>query len=269
MLNKIYKEDLNYKNINYVRKKIKFNKIYNSNQKRILSYSINLANLTKKSKVLEIGCGLALFHNIHPNYIGIDRNPNFYKLTKKLYKKKINLLVADATKIPIKDEIDFIFSFATLEHIKKPELVLNEIHRLLKKNGILLPFPAWNCRKYTVQKLQFRSYKELKFTLKISKFFIPLQNNLLFRAVLKLPYRIYDEFIYLFKKNIKFRYSRLYPAYNLWGKYSSVADDDAVVNMDAHSAIIYFLSRGYKCITHRNFLGRLFCRGSFVILKKI
>ena len=269
MLNKIYREDQVHTNISAVKKKIRINKIYNSNQKRILRYSINLANLTKKSKVLEIGCGLALFHNIHPNYIGIDRNPNFYKLAKKLYKKKINFLVSDVTKIPIQDEIDFIFSFATLEHIKKPELVFNEIHRLLKKNGILLLFPAWNCRKYTVQKLQFRSYKELKFTLKISKFFIPLQNNLLFRAMLKLPYRIYDEFICFFKKNIKFRYSRLYPAYNLWGKYPSVADDDAVVNMDAHSAIIYFLSRGYKCITHRSFLGRLFCRGSFVILKKI
>jgi len=146
---------------------------------------------------------------------------------------------------------------------------LNEINRLLKKNGILLLAPAWNCRKYTVQKLQYRNYKELKFILKISKFFIPLQNNLLFRAMIKLPYRIYDEFIGLFKKNIKFRYSRLYPAYNLWGKYPSKADDDAVVSMDAHSAIVYFISRGYKCITHGNLLKRLFCRGSFLIFKKM
>ena len=55
---------------------------------------------------------------------------------------------------------------------------------------------------------------------------------------------------------------------NLWNKYPSVADDDAVVSMDAHSAIIYFISRGYKCITHKNFLARFFCRGSFIIFKK-
>ena len=48
MLNKIYKEDLNYNNINYVRKKIKLNKIYNLNQKKILDYSISFANLKKK-----------------------------------------------------------------------------------------------------------------------------------------------------------------------------------------------------------------------------
>ena len=37
-------------------------------------------------------------------------------------------------------------------------------------------------------------------SLKISKFLIPLQNNFLFRAMLKLPYRILDEFLYLIKK---------------------------------------------------------------------
>ena len=269
MLNKIYKEDLNFNELNYVKKKNKSNRIYNLKQKKILDYYIGFSNLTKNSKVLEIGCSFALFHNIHRNYIGIDRNPKFFKLARKLYKKKIRLIVADAIKIPIKEQIDFIFSFATIEHIKRPDLVFNEIHRLLKKNGILLLAPAWNCRNYTVQKLEYRNYKELNFSLRISKFFIPLQNNLLFRAMLKLPIRIYDEFIYLLGKKIKFRYSRIYPAYNLWDKYPSIADDDAVVNMDAHSAIMHFISRGYKCITHRNFIARFFCRGSFVVFKKL
>jgi len=269
MLNRIYKEDLNYNNLNFVKKKIKLNKIYNSKQKKILDNFIRIAKLTEQSKLLEIGCSFALFHNIHPNYIGIDINPKFFKIAKKLYRKKINLICADATKIPFNYLVDFIFSFATIEHIKRPDLVFNEIDRVLKKEGMLLLAPAWNCRKYTVQKLQYRNYNELSTTLKISKFLIPLQNNFLFRAMLKLPYRIQDEFLYLNKKKIKFRYSRLYPAYNLWGKYPSIADDDAVVNMDARSAIIYFLSRGYKCISHKNFLERFFCRGNLVALKKI
>ena len=68
---------------------------------------------------------------------------------------------------------------------------------------------------------------------------------------------------------MSFRYTRLYPDYRLWGKYPTAADDDAVVDMDAHSAIIYFLSRGYKCVTHDNFFKRFFCRGSHVVLKKV
>ncbi len=252
-----------------MQKKIKQNKIYNKKQKYILDNFIRLSKLTSQSKVLEIGCSFALFHNIHRNYIGIDINPRFFKIAEKLYRKKINLICADATKLPFKYLFDFIFSFATIEHIKRPDLCFNEIDRVLKKNGMLLLAPAWNCRKYTVQKLQYRNYHELDIGLKISKFLIPLQNNLLFRAMLKLPYRIFYEFLYLTKKKIKFRYSRLYPAYNLWGKYPPIADDDAVVNMHAHSAIIYFLSRGYKCISNRNFLERFFCKGSFVVLKKM
>jgi protein-L-isoaspartate O-methyltransferase len=89
MLNKIYRENFYDTDISAVRKKIRINKIYNSNQKKVLNYCINLEYLTKKSKVLEIGCGLALFHNIHPNYMGIDINPKFYRLAQKLYKKKL------------------------------------------------------------------------------------------------------------------------------------------------------------------------------------
>ena len=139
----------------------------------------------------------------------------------------------------------------------------------MKKNGVVLLAPAWNCRKYTVQKLQFRNYKDLNISLKISKFLIPLQNNLLYRAALRFPFRVIDELMNLFKKKIKFRYSRLYPSYNLWGKYPSYTDDDAVVNMDAHSAIIHFISKGYKCVSHKNFIERFFCRGSFVTLIKL
>ena len=47
MLNKIYKEDLNYNNTNYVRKKIKLNKIYNLNQKKIRLSSDQLEYIKK------------------------------------------------------------------------------------------------------------------------------------------------------------------------------------------------------------------------------
>ena len=269
MLKKIYKEDLHYKNLNYLKKKIKGNKSYNSKQRKVLINTAKIAKLNKKSKVLEIGCGFALFNNLFSNYIGVEINPKLIKFAKKIHKKKPNLICADATKIPITQKVDFIYSFAALEHIERPDLVFNEIDRILKKNGVVLLAPAWNCRKYTVQKLQFRNYKDLNISLKISKFLIPLQNNLLYRAALRFPFRVIDELMNLFKKKIKFRYSRLYPSYNLWGKYPSYTDDDAVVNMDAHSAIIHFISKGYKCVSHKNFIERFFCRGSFVTLIKL
>lgn len=264
-----YKESLYFNDIKSINNKIKQNKIYNQNQKKILDYSLKFAKLNNQSKILEIGCGFLLYHNVHPNYIGLDKNPLILKVAKNFIKKKLNLIVGSATRIPLKkNQIDFIFSFATLEHIERPDLALNEMDRVLKKGLFLLLAPAWNCRKYTVQKLQFRRYKDLSIVLKISKFFIPLQNNFLFRGILKLPYRIWDEFKYLIKKKVKFRYTRMYPSYQLWNKYPSIADDNAVASMDSHSAIMFFISRGYDCISHKSFIQRFFCRGSFVLLKK-
>jgi ubiquinone/menaquinone biosynthesis C-methylase UbiE len=268
VLNKVYKE--NFFDYEWAKKKFnqKDNYFYNNN---LILQSVLAKNyINKKSKILEIGCGLALHSTMLPNYIGIDISANIIRLAKKVHKKKLKLIVCSATKIPIRNSyVDFIFSFATLEHVKRPDIVFKEIDRILKKNSILLLAPAWNCRKYIVQKLVQRSYKDLNIYLKISKFFIFLQNNFIYRAFLKLPLRIYDEFLYFRSKKIKFRYSRLYPSYNLWKKYPPIADDDAVISADAHSAILYFISRGYKCISHKNFLTRLFCKGDPILLKKI
>ena len=44
MLNKIYKEDLHYKNLNYLKKKIKGNKSYNSKQRKVLIKLLKLQN---------------------------------------------------------------------------------------------------------------------------------------------------------------------------------------------------------------------------------
>ena len=109
MLKKIYKEDLHYKNLNYLKKKIKGNKSYNSKQRKVLINTAKIAKLNKKSKVLEIGCGFALFNNLFSNYIGVEINPKLIKFAKKIHKKKPNLICADATKIPITQKVEFIY----------------------------------------------------------------------------------------------------------------------------------------------------------------
>lgn len=45
----------------------------------------------------------------------------------------------DAINLGFKDEFfDIILSYGTIEHIKKPEISLKEIHRVLKKQGLFL-----------------------------------------------------------------------------------------------------------------------------------
>jgi hypothetical protein len=70
------------------------------------------------------------------------------------------------------------------------------------------------------------------------------------------------------KQNIPLDYKPLQPDFKLWEKYPHISDDDAFVSMDAHAAITYFSSRGWKIISHPSFINRLFCRGDEVVIQK-
>lgn len=50
-------------------------------------------------------------------------------------------LTCDITSIPLKtNSVDIVFNLAVLEHIPDPELVVNEIFRILKKGGVVYSF---------------------------------------------------------------------------------------------------------------------------------
>ncbi len=50
-------------------------------------------------------------------------------------------IVCDIENLPFKENsIDIVFNIAVLEHVKNPEKVVNEINRVLKKNGIIISF---------------------------------------------------------------------------------------------------------------------------------
>jgi len=94
----------------------------------------------KGNIILDIGCGtkpyLYLFSEIKKEYIGIDLN-NQYNPD----------IVCNADKLPFKNEtFDIVFSSQVLEHVEKPEQVINEIYRTLKYQGIVLlsTHGVWN-----------------------------------------------------------------------------------------------------------------------------
>ena len=111
--------------------------------------------LTRDSKILIIGGGM----------IGSGMN-NFIKTNKSnivsfdLYNSPNVNFIADAHSIPIKDEIfDLVIIQAVLEHVVNTKLVVSEIERVLKVNGIVYaetPFlqhvheGAYDFTRYTV-----------------------------------------------------------------------------------------------------------------------
>jgi len=94
--------------------------------------------------VLDIGSGrggyASRFRKEGAKVIALD-------IIKDLFQnvKGVNFILGDATQMPLKSEkFDFIFCSSIIEHIRKPEMLVSEIKRVLKKNGICyLSFPPF------------------------------------------------------------------------------------------------------------------------------
>ena len=119
------------------------------------------------------------------NYVGIDYSRTAVEIGKPIYGSKIKLLQADARKPPFNNSSkDFVFSINMLEHIPEPQLALDELIRVTRPGGLVYLDLSYNCRIYTVKKLQYRKYSELVFLDRIEKLLIPLLNNFLFERFL-------------------------------------------------------------------------------------
>ena len=90
------------------------------------------------SKVLEIGCGdgfsLDWLRKLKFDCYGVDINPE--KIETARQHGHNNVYCIDAIDLPFEDNsFDVVYSRHTLEHILKPEPMLQEIHRVLNSLG--------------------------------------------------------------------------------------------------------------------------------------
>jgi len=98
-----------------------------------------------KSKVLDYGCGIGLslyyLSKFYKDITGIDVDPQNIQIAKKQFRKincKAKLRLYDGKKLPYPDNtFDLIISMEVWEHVENPDLMLAEIKRVLKSDGIL------------------------------------------------------------------------------------------------------------------------------------
>ena len=144
--------------------------------------------LKPNSKFLDLGCGegrhcFGAYMSEEIDVFGFDMSlsdvgkakENFDQFNENTSTKSCNFGVADAKKLPFKDNtFDFIICSEVLEHIIDYQSALSEIKRILKPEGKLavsVPkfFPEWICWKLSIDyqntpggHVRIFKFKELK-----------------------------------------------------------------------------------------------------------
>lgn len=108
----------------------------------IIENALEIEN--KKSKTgLDIGCGSGVITRFisryFKNFIGVDISRNAIDHCNKMKGENEEYICSNAERIPIEDEsIDLVICSELIEHIKEYDRMLDEIYRVLKKEGVLL-----------------------------------------------------------------------------------------------------------------------------------
>lgn len=211
--------------------------------------------------IIELGCGRGALAAVSDAYAGVDLSLPALVSATHIGRRAC----ADIQRLPVASQsVACIFSWAVLEHVPNPEQVLGEIERVLQPRGVALLAPAWHCRSWASEGLEFRGYEELTPQQRIRKALIPLRNTIVWRALFEIPRRLAREIRGHRGRPVPFDYIRLQP--NL-EKYLGT-DSDAFVSMDPHAMALYFASRGWDVLSHPTRRARLTARHEPVVVRK-
>ena len=143
-----------------------------TSEKYFIPYISKYYEISKDTKVLEIGCGeggnLLPFAKLGCHVTGIDISVNRINSAKEFFKwseQKGDFIQSDLFKYNFNHKFDIIICHDVFEHIADKENLLTFLESNLKANGVVfLAFPAWQmpfgghqqiCRSKVVSKLPF------------------------------------------------------------------------------------------------------------------
>lgn len=103
------------------------------------------------SNVLDLGCGTGRLLNFATH--GVDFSQKMLNVAREKYPQK-KLKIGEISNIPFEENFDCIFCFHVIMHQTKEETqnFLNECHKKLSRNGILIFDYPTNTRKKTLSK---------------------------------------------------------------------------------------------------------------------
>ena len=126
-------------------------------------------------KILDLGCGTGTLTTQLTNFagtvVGVDSSDDMIEKARSRY-NNIEFIVCDALDLPFENEFDVVFSNAVFHWIENHDLLLKNIHRALKDNGILICEFGADGNIATIEKAFEKCSEELGFKYK-AKFNFP------------------------------------------------------------------------------------------------
>ena len=131
--------------------------------------------IKQDGKLADLGCGNGRFFGYikdvrNVQYVGVDNNEALINKAKSNF-PEAKFIVGDMLDLPFEnDSLDVVVAIASLHHIPSNILrkkAIEEIHRVLKKNGILI-ITVWNLFQPKYIKYIWRA--RIKFVLTLGKY---------------------------------------------------------------------------------------------------
>lgn len=116
------------------------NRLFRYIENKRINVLLREADIHQQDRVLEVGCGAGHILERIPrgSLTGVDISPAQIERSKKRLGTRAELLIAKGENLPFEDEsFDRIICTEVFEHVLEPELILREMKRVLKKNGII------------------------------------------------------------------------------------------------------------------------------------
>lgn len=212
-------------------------------------------------KCLEIGSAKGIYQNIVNDYTGLDISPTL----SKYYSKPYVIINKDGTYPFENNTFDAVWCYEVHEHIPDLDQALLELKRVLKPGGVVFFAPAWQCRPWAAEGYAVRPFSDFRIKGKIIKFLIPLRDSVFWRAVFVIPCRLYRFFLFIIGKQYnKIIYKKIKANYNIFW----TSDSDACNSIEAFDAILWFMSNGFKCLSHHTYIKQLTLRHGLLIFHK-
>lgn len=118
--------------------------LYDNKHDFVAEYGKRLLEFVPKNKhqsILDLGCGTgtltAQLSTLADTIIGVDSSASMITKAKEQY-ANIQFVVCDALALPFEKQFDVVFSNAVFRWIADHNVLLKQIHKVLKPNGLLV-----------------------------------------------------------------------------------------------------------------------------------